>query len=205
MKEIDSMQKLINAFTFLPGVGQKTAERYAYKILNLPEDDVEFFSKALVEAKQNVHYCSICGNFTDKEICEICENRKSDIICVVKEPKDVVALEKARNSNCLYHVLHGTISPLENKGPNDIRIKELVERVDRKGKIIHACPDYPKCKYVKPDNIPVESKQTGELTDKVCPKCGAPLLKKKGKSGMFLGCSNYPTCDHKEKYRRNRK
>lgn len=83
--------------------------------------------------------------------------------------------------------------------------KELVERVDRKGKIIHACPDYPKCKYVKPDNIPVESKQTGELTDKVCPKCGAPLLKKKGKYGMFLGCSNYPTCDHKEKYRRNRK
>jgi len=134
MKEIDSMQKLINAFTFLPGVGQKTAERYAYKILNLPEDDVEFFSKALVEAKQNVHYCSICGNFTDKEICEICENRKSDIICVVKEPKDVVALEKARNSNCLYHVLHGTISPLENKGPNDIRIKELVERVST-GKI----------------------------------------------------------------------
>ena len=134
MKEIDSMQKLINAFTFLPGVGQKTAERYAYKILNLPEEDVEFFSKALVEAKQNVHYCSICGNFTDKEICEICENRKSDIICVVKEPKDVVALEKARNSNCLYHVLHGTISPLENKGPNDIRIKELVERVSM-GKI----------------------------------------------------------------------
>lgn len=129
MKEIDSMQKLINAFTFLPGVGQKTAERYAYKILNLSNDDVEFFSKALVEAKENVHYCSICGNFTDKETCEICETRKSDIICVVKEPKDVIALEKARNANCLYHVLHGTISPLENKGPDDIRIKELIERI----------------------------------------------------------------------------
>ena len=129
MKEIDSMQKLINAFTFLPGVGQKTAERYAYKILNLSEDDVEFFSKALVEAKQNVHYCSICGNFTDKETCEVCENRKSDIICVVKEPKDVMALEKARNANWLYHVLHGTISPLENKGPDDIRIKELIARI----------------------------------------------------------------------------
>ena len=129
MKEIDSMQKLINAFTFLPGVGQKTAERYAYKILDLAEDDVEFFSKALVEAKQNVHYCSICGNFTDKETCEICENRKSDIICVVKEPKDVMALEKARNANWLYHVLHGTISPLENKGPDDIRIKELIARI----------------------------------------------------------------------------
>ena len=129
MKEIDSMQKLINAFTFLPGVGQKTAERYAYKILDLAENDVEFFSKALVEAKQNVHYCSICGNFTDKETCEICENRKSDIICVVKEPKDVMALEKARNANWLYHVLHGTISPLENKGPDDIRIKELIARI----------------------------------------------------------------------------
>jgi len=129
MKEIDSMQKLINAFTFLPGVGQKTAERYAYKVLNLSQDDVEFFSKALVEAKQNVHYCSVCGNFTDKETCDICETRKSDIICVVKEPKDVIALEKARNANCLYHVLHGTISPLENKGPDDIRIKELIERI----------------------------------------------------------------------------
>ncbi len=133
MKNLDSLQKLINAFTFLPGVGTKTAERYAYKVLDLKDEDVEYFSTALVEAKKNIHFCSVCGNFTDDDVCEICKNRKSNIICVVKEPKDIVALEKARNFNVLYHVLQGTISPLENKGPNDIRIKELLERINEGG------------------------------------------------------------------------
>ncbi len=127
---IESMQKLINAFTLLPGVGQKTAERYAYSIIKLNADDVNFMANSLVEAKKNIHYCSVCGNFTDNDICDICKNRKSDIVCVVKEPKDVLALEKARNFKVRYHVLHGTISPLENRGPNDIRIKELVERIN---------------------------------------------------------------------------
>ncbi len=133
MKNLDSLQKLINAFTFLPGVGTKTAERYAYKVLDLKDEDVEYFSTALVEAKKNIHFCSVCGNFTDDDVCEICKNRKSNIICVVKEPKDIIALEKARNFNVLYHVLQGTISPLENKGPNDIRIKELLERINEGG------------------------------------------------------------------------
>ncbi len=126
---IESMEKLINAFTYLPGVGRKTAERYAYSIISLPNDDVNFFADSLKEVKQKVKFCKVCGNFTDDEVCEICKNRKSDIICVVKEPKDVLAIEKAKNYNGLYHVLHGTINPLEGKGPNDIRIKELVERV----------------------------------------------------------------------------
>ncbi len=133
MKNLDSLQKLINAFTFLPGVGTKTAERYAYKVLDLKDEDVEYFSTALIEAKKNIHFCSICGNFTDDDVCEICKNRKSNIICVVKEAKDIVALEKARNFNVLYHVLQGTISPLENRGPNDIRIKELLERINAGG------------------------------------------------------------------------
>ena len=94
---------------------------------------MEYFSTALVVAKKNIHFCSVCGNFTDDDVCEICKNRKSNIICVVKEPKDIVALEKARNFNVLYHVLQGTISPLENKGPNDIRIKELLERINEGG------------------------------------------------------------------------
>ena len=130
---ISSMQKLINAFTLLPGVGQKTAERYAYSIINLSKDEVDFMAESLKDVKANVHYCSICGNFTDLEICDICTSRNSDIVCVVKDPKDVIALEKARNFKCLYHVLHGTISPLENKGPNDIRIKELLDRVNAGG------------------------------------------------------------------------
>lgn len=130
---IGSMQRLINAFTLLPGVGQKTAERYAYSIINLSKDEVDFMATSLKEVKENVHFCSVCGNFTDLEVCDICSTRKSDIVCVVKDPKDVIALEKARNFKCLYHVLHGTISPLENKGPNDIRIKELVDRVSAGG------------------------------------------------------------------------
>ena len=124
--EIESLQKLINAFTYLPGVGRKTAERYAYSILNLSEDETNFFAESIVEAKQKIKFCSVCGNFTDNDVCEICLNRKSDIVCVVKEPKDVLAIEKAKNFNGLYHVLHGTINPMEGKGPNDIRIKEVI-------------------------------------------------------------------------------
>ena len=127
---ISSMQKLINAFTMLPGVGQKTAERYAYSIINLSKDEVDFMANSLKDVKENVHFCRICGNFTDMDICDICKNRSSEIVCVVKDPKDVIALEKARNFKCVYHVLHGTISPLENRGPNDIKIKELVQRVN---------------------------------------------------------------------------
>ncbi|MBQ2864761.1 MAG: recombination protein RecR [Clostridia bacterium] len=126
---IESMEKLINAFTYLPGVGRKTAERYAYSIIGLNDDEVGFFADSLLEVKNKIKLCSVCGNFTDENECEICRTRKSDTICVVKEPKDIMAIEKARNYNGLYHVLHGTINPLEGKGPNDIRIKELVSRV----------------------------------------------------------------------------
>lgn len=126
---IESMEKLINAFTYLPGVGRKTAERYAYSIISLNDEDVQFFADSLMEVKAKINLCSVCGNFTDENECEICRTRKSDTICVVKEPKDVIAIEKARNYNGLYHVLHGTINPLEGKGPNDIRIKELISRV----------------------------------------------------------------------------
>ncbi len=129
MKNIESMEKLISALSMLPGVGKKTAERYAYSIINMKKEDVEYFASALIEAKSNIKYCSICGNFTDKDVCDICSSRNSDTICVVKDPKDVVAIEKSKGYNGLYHVLHGIISPLENRGPNDIRIKELVQRV----------------------------------------------------------------------------
>ncbi len=127
---IESMDKLINAFTLLPGVGTKTAQRYAYSVINMSKEEVAFFSSALTDAKENIKYCEVCGNFTDKPICNICDRRKSEVICVVKEPKDIIAIEKSKNYNGLYHVLHGTINPLEGKGPNDIRIKELVQRIN---------------------------------------------------------------------------
>ena len=130
MNKIESMERLINALTLLPGVGRKTAERYAYAIINLKEEDVRIFSQALIDAKANLKFCSICGNFTEEEVCGICKTRSGNVICVVKEPKDVLAIEKAKVFKGVYHVLHGTINPLENKGPNDIRIKELVERIN---------------------------------------------------------------------------
>ncbi len=123
------IEKLINCFQKLPGVGYKTAQRYAYSIINMEHEQVKEFSNSLVSVKENVKYCAKCGNFTDREICTICSERNSDIICVVKEPKDVLALEKVKDYDGLYHVLHGCISPIEGKGPDDIRIKELLQRV----------------------------------------------------------------------------
>lgn len=130
MNEIEALERLVCAFRTLPGVGAKTAQRYAYKVINSDVSYAQSFSNAILEAKQKVGYCKQCGNFTDKEVCPICVSRSQKVICVVKEPKDVVALEKARIFDGVYHVLHGTISPLEGRGPNDIRIKELLQRIN---------------------------------------------------------------------------
>ena len=138
MNNVESMERLVYSFTKLPGVGRKTAERYAYRVLEMSEEDVKDFARNLVDAKNNVKYCSKCGNFTENDVCDICRTRESKIICVVKEPKDIIAIEKSKNPKFLYHVLHGTINPMENKGPNDIRIKELVERLDGVEEVILA-------------------------------------------------------------------
>ena len=130
MNMIDPIERLIASFKTLPGVGQKTAERYAYSIINKDIERAEEFSKAITEAKLKIKYCKECGNYTDSDICHICKSRPADIICVVKEPKDVSTMERVKNFECVYHVLHGCISPLNNKGPDDIRIKELLERVN---------------------------------------------------------------------------
>ena len=127
--KIEPIARLINEFSKLPGVGKKTAERYAYHIIKGKREDANEFANAIMDCKNKIMFCEVCGNFTDMDICDICKTRNSDIICVVKDPKDVIALEKARNFKCVYHVLHGTISPLDNRGPNDIRIKELIDRV----------------------------------------------------------------------------
>lgn len=130
---IEPIGKLINKFTRLPGVGTKTAQRYAYKIINMTEEEVEEFAECLLDAKRKVRYCKICGDFTDKEVCDICANRDHSVVCVVKEPKDVLAMEKAREFKGVYHVLHGVISPMEGVTPDDIRIKELLARISEGG------------------------------------------------------------------------
>lgn len=126
---IEPIGKLINEFSKLPGVGQKTAQRFAYKIINMSDEEAEAFAKAIISAKKDVHYCKICGNYSETEVCDVCKVRNPSSICVVKEPKDVIAIEKLNEFDGVYHVLHGTISPMDGIGPNDIRIKELLERI----------------------------------------------------------------------------
>ena len=127
---IEPIGKLINEFSKLPGVGKKTAQRYAYKIIGMTDAEAKAFSEAIVNCKKRVRYCKICGNFTEEEICDICKQRDKSTICVVKEPKDVIAMEKLHEFKGVYHVLHGVISPMDGVGPNDIRIKELLSRVN---------------------------------------------------------------------------
>ncbi len=129
MNNIESMERLINSFTKLPGVGYKTAERYAYSILKMDTVDVKEFVNNIVDVKNNVKFCSKCFNYSDKEICDICSKRDKTIICVVEEPKDVLSFEKIKDYNGTYHVLHGTLSPLNGKGPDDLKIKELLKRI----------------------------------------------------------------------------
>lgn len=133
MEYISSIAQLQNAFAKLPGVGRKTAQRYAYAVVTMPQEQAEAFAQALLDVKKQVKFCTVCGNITDKDVCELCQKRKHNIICVVKEPKDVTAIEKTQCYNGVYHVLHGTINPMQGVGPNDIRIKELLARVAEGG------------------------------------------------------------------------
>ena len=126
----DIIEKLIEQFRTLPGVGYKTAQRYAFSIIEGKEERAKRFASSIIEAKEKIGFCKVCGNFTDKEICQICAHRNKKIICVVKEPKDILAMEKVKTYDGVYHVLFGTISPLEHRGPNDIKIKELLARVN---------------------------------------------------------------------------
>ena len=129
MNEIEPIARLINEFSKLPGVGKKTAQRYAYSIIRGTDDAAKNFAQALLNVKQNVKFCEICGNYTDVSPCKMCKTRKNDIVCVVKEPKDVIAIDKSNSFSGTFHVLHGTINPMANVGPNDIRIKELLDRI----------------------------------------------------------------------------
>ena len=126
---IEPIGRLINEFSKLPGVGNKTAMRYAYRIVDMSEAEARAFSDAIVNVKRKVRYCKICGNFTENEVCDICRERDGSTICVVKEPRDVAAIEKLHEFKGVYHVLHGVIDPMEGVGPNDIRIRELLARI----------------------------------------------------------------------------
>ena len=126
-----SLENLTARLNRLPGIGIKTAQRLAYHILSLSEEDVEGLASALTEAKKRIRYCPVCGNFTEDELCSVCADVKRDrgVICVVKDARDVSYMERMREYRGLYHVLGGTLSPMDGVGPDDIRIKELMARV----------------------------------------------------------------------------
>ncbi len=126
-----SFSKLIDEFKKMPGIGHKSAVRMAYYILSLSNDEAQHFIEAVKVAKEKICYCSVCQNITESDPCDICQSHKRDrtVLCVMEQPKDVIALEKTREYYGLYHVLHGSISPMDGIGPDDLKIKELVKRV----------------------------------------------------------------------------
>ena len=125
------LQKLIEQFARLPGVGRKMAQRFAFYVLDLPEDKAKEFSTAILEAKSKIKKCSVCGNFTEGELCPICsaKGRDASLICVVEDPRDVIAIERTKEYHGLYHVLGGLISPMDGVGPENLFIKELLARM----------------------------------------------------------------------------
>ncbi|HMS64138.1 MAG TPA: recombination mediator RecR [Ignavibacteria bacterium] len=129
----DALDSLIEEFSKLPSIGRKTAQRLAMYITRQPREEVEKFSRALLETKDRLKFCKVCCNITEDEVCRICTSskRSSNVICVVEEPQDVFAVEKTNEFRGLYHVLHGIISPLDGIGPNDIKIRELLLRLGR--------------------------------------------------------------------------
>ncbi len=126
-----ALQELADQFARLPGIGGKTAQRLAFHVLEMPLADAEEFANAILEAKKTIHTCPICQNLTDRVVCPICDDdmRDKDVICVVAEPKDVIAMERSREFSGVYHVLHGVISPLNHVTQDDIKIRELLQRV----------------------------------------------------------------------------
>ena len=130
-----SLETLIDKFASLPGIGKKSAQRLAFYVLALPDEDAKAFANAITAAKESVRCCKICQNLTEGEICQICasDRRDKSTICVVSEPRDVLSIERGREYNGTYHVLHGVLSPMSHVGPEDIRIKELLVRAAQPG------------------------------------------------------------------------
>ena len=131
MAGIEAIDHLSLELSRLPGIGKKSAQRLAYHIISMKEEDVRELAVSIFNAKKKVHSCPVCGNFTDTDICPVCSdsNRRRDIVCVVKDARDVNAIERTRDYSGLYHVLGGVISPMDGVGPDDIRIRELMSRI----------------------------------------------------------------------------
>lgn len=132
MAEIEAISRIINQLSKLPGIGRKSAQRLAYHIISMPEEDARELAMSIFNGKRDVHFCPVCGNYTDSDLCSICSDssRRHDLICVVKDPRDVNAMERMRDYTGLYHVLNGVISPMDGVGPDDINIAGLLKRLE---------------------------------------------------------------------------
>ena len=130
-----ALERLTEQFARLPGIGMKSAQRLAFYVLSLPKEDADSFAQAIVDAKNSVRLCPVCQNLTDREVCPICDDdtRDKSVICVVAEPKDVIAMERSREFRGVYHVLHGVLSPMNHVGPDDLHIRSLLDRVAQGG------------------------------------------------------------------------
>ena len=166
---VDILTKLTAKFRTLPGVGAKTAQRYALAVIDMTKDDVQDFANAMTEAKDKIRYCSVCGNLTDSEVCSICKTRDNSVICVVKSPRDVMAMEKLNDYKGVYHVLHGTLDPLNGVGPSDINLTSLLQRIQGVKEVIMATNPDPSgeatAQYIamllKPMNVKVTRLMSG--------------------------------------------
>ena len=169
MQNLDCINALINCFTKLPGVGFKTAERYVYRVIEMNKEDASNFSKAITDIKDKVKFCSVCGNFTASGKCSICERRTGESICVVAHPKDITSIERSRAFDGTYHVLHGVLSPMDKKGPEQLNIKSLFPRLQGVKEVIVALsPDVEGeatanylASLIKPSGVKVSRLATG--------------------------------------------
>ena len=138
--EVAALSRLIEQFRRMPGIGQKSAQRMAFYILNLPVEDAKTFAKAIIDAKENIHQCEVCCNLTENRLCPICSNEARDksTVCVVEDPRDVIAIERTHEYSGVYHVLHGVISPMGGIGPDELTIKQLLARLNGVKEVIMA-------------------------------------------------------------------
>lgn len=134
-QQLEPIARMVSQLARLPGVGQKSAQRLAYHIISMPLEDVRELATALYNGRKAIRYCDVCGNYATDALCDICQNdkRRNGQICVVRDPRDVAAIERMRDFQGTYHVLHGTLSPMDGVGPEDIRIKELLKRLQNPG------------------------------------------------------------------------
>ncbi|MBQ0097467.1 MAG: recombination protein RecR [Oscillospiraceae bacterium] len=163
------LQKLVEQFERLPGIGSKTAQRLAYFVLNLPKEQAQEFANAIVDAHEKVRYCDVCCNFSDSDKCPVCrsETRDKTTICVVETPRDAIALESTGEYNGTYHVLHGAISPLDGKGPDQLRIKELLSRLN----------DNSVCEVIMATNPTVEGEATAMYLSRLLKPLGVKITR----------------------------